>query len=83
MVITHKDCSSFSSLGTINVFVNSKEIGKLFRQPAMQISQVHEGEEKKKKQKKMHTRITRRLGYKNKRRQEKERGEKNRLNEWM
>ena len=51
MIITHKDCSSFSALGTINVFVNSEEIGKLFRELAIQISQVQDGEEKKRKRK--------------------------------
>ena len=53
MVITHKDCSSFSALGTINVFVNSEEIGKLFRELAIPISPVHEGEEKKRKRNRM------------------------------
>ena len=53
MVITHKDCSSFSILGTINVFVNSEEIGKLFRELAIQISQVHEGDKKKRKRNRM------------------------------
>ena len=72
MVITHKDCSSFSILGTINVFVNSEEIGKLLRELAIQISQVHEGDKKKRKRNRDAQELQEDFGYKNKRRQEKE-----------